>query len=119
MSVFDKDDVDIIDGDVLRRLLKFANKTNDQVFATTDDIQHLNRCTNEATVDISHAKQEIQKLRDADKALASGIKNVEKEMRTIKYLAIATVIILILQLLAILPFAIYIFYPELFDGMLV
>lgn len=60
--MFDTNDLDVIDSDVLRRVIKFANSTSGDLSHASQDIQELKVKMQENTNDIEKLKSEVDRI---------------------------------------------------------
>lgn len=105
MSLFNNKDIEIVDGDVLRRLLKYANHSNDCITNSTQDIQNLKLTQNELEIELSKVKQVSSK---------QELDDVKSEIKTIKTTTVIMTILLFLQLVMFGLFFAYLLYPDFF-----
>lgn len=105
MSLFNNKDIEIVDGDVLRRLLKYTNHSNDCITNCTQDIQNLKRTQNELGIELSKVQQKSSK---------QEIDEVRSEIKTIKTTTIIMVVLMFLQLIMFSLFFVYLLYPDFF-----
>lgn len=112
MSLFNNRDIEIVDAEILRRLIKNANQTHECMSNVSHDIQDLKRSLNEVDVELSVIKKDIKSNSNQD------LSNVTEEIKTIKTTTIVMVILMILQSIMFGLFFIYILYPESFNRIL-
>lgn len=112
MSVFNKDDVDILDAEVLRRLLKFANHTSEDLVNKNQEIQHLKRVTNENSSDISSIRRDV----NTKEVPSNELREIKEEVRSMRKISIIITVVLVIQLLMFGMFFVFLLKPELLEN---